>query len=137
MTTKKLYLFDVIKFNEQGLIPAIAQDYKSGQVLMMAWMNRQSLEMTFKTGTAHYFSRSRGKLWQKGETSGHIQQVKEVLIDCDYDCLLLKVEQSGVACHTGRANCFFNKIGNDFKITINQKIKIATEKTYDRNKAGE
>lgn len=99
-----------LKFNEQGLIPAIAQDHSSGEILMQAWMNRESLELTLQTGFATYFSRSRKALWKKGETSGHLQEVVEIIADCDFDCLLLKVKQQGPACHTGKKNCFFNKI---------------------------
>lgn len=99
-----------IKFDEKGLVPAIAQDYKTGEVLMFAWMNKESLQETVKTNFAHYFSRSRNKLWKKGETSGHVQEVKEILIDCDNDCLILKIKQTGVACHTGARTCFFRNL---------------------------
>ena len=99
-----------LKFNEQGLIPAIVQDHSSGEILMQAWMNLESLELTLQTGFATYFSRSRKALWKKGETSGHLQEVVEIIADCDFDCLLLKVKQQGPACHTGKKNCFFNKI---------------------------
>jgi phosphoribosyl-AMP cyclohydrolase len=102
---------DAVKWNEHGLVAAIAQDALSKDVLMMAWMNRESLALTLQTGDAHYWSRSRRALWKKGESSGHIQHVKEMRLDCDGDTLLLKVEQvGGVACHTGRANCFFNRL---------------------------
>ena len=123
---------DIIKFNEKGLIPAIAQDYKTGDVLMMAWMNKESLELTIREKVVCYFSRSRQKLWKKGEISGQIQNLKEVLIDCDGDSILLKVEQIGVACHTGRKNCFFYKLEDDNKITINQEILISGEKLYGK-----
>ncbi|MDB9538707.1 phosphoribosyl-AMP cyclohydrolase [Anabaenopsis tanganyikae CS-531] len=100
-----------LQFNSQGLIPAIAQDYKDGTVLMMAWMNQESLEKTLATGEAHYWSRSRSQLWHKGATSGHIQKVKEFLYDCDGDTILIKVEQIGdIACHTGARSCFFNSV---------------------------
>src|SRR5919109_1212288 len=99
--------FSVLQFNEQGLIPAIVQDVATGQVLMLAYMNRQALERTLTTGLAHYWSRSRANLWQKGETSGHIQHVREIRYDCDADTLLLRVEQVGVPCHTGARSCFF------------------------------
>jgi phosphoribosyl-ATP pyrophosphohydrolase/phosphoribosyl-AMP cyclohydrolase len=99
-----------LKFNEQGLIPAIAQDSNTGEVLMQAWMNQESLELTIKTGFATYFSRSRNGLWKKGETSGNLQKVLKITADCDFDCLLLTVEQKGAACHTGKKNCFFNPI---------------------------
>ena len=101
-------LLDAVKWNQQGLVAAIAQDVRSQEVLMLAWMNRESLQLTLDTGEAHYWSRSRRALWKKGETSGHIQQVKELRLDCDGDALLLKVEQTGgVACHTGRRRCFY------------------------------
>jgi phosphoribosyl-AMP cyclohydrolase len=96
-----------LTFNDQGLIPAIAQDGATGEVLMMAWMNRESLARTVETGEAVYWSRSRQKLWHKGETSGNIQKVQEIRTDCDKDVLLLKIEQvGGAACHTGRRSCF-------------------------------
>jgi phosphoribosyl-ATP pyrophosphohydrolase/phosphoribosyl-AMP cyclohydrolase len=98
-----------IKFNKDDLVPAIAQDWKTGDVLMLAYMNREAIEKTISTGRAHYFSRSREKLWLKGETSGHFQEVKSIYYDCDGDTILLKVEQKGVACHTGERTCFFRK----------------------------
>ena len=100
-----------VSFNEQGLIPAIAQDAESGDVLMMAWMNADALEQTARTREAVYYSRTRGKLWHKGESSGHVQQVHEIRIDCDADVILLKVEQlGGIACHTGRRSCFYRRL---------------------------
>ncbi|MFT7087477.1 MAG: molybdenum ABC transporter molybdate-binding protein [Rickettsiales bacterium] len=99
-----------IKFDEKGLVPAIAQDYKTGEVLMFAWMNKASLEETIKTKFAHYFSRSRQNLWKKGETSGNTQRVHEILIDCDNDCLIIKIDQKGVACHTGTRTCFYRNL---------------------------
>jgi len=102
-------LLEQIQWNDQGLVAAIAQDASSLEVLMMAWMNRESLQLTLDTGDAHYWSRSRKSLWKKGETSGHIQHVKELRLDCDGDTLLMKVEQvGGVACHTGRRRCFYH-----------------------------
>jgi phosphoribosyl-AMP cyclohydrolase / phosphoribosyl-ATP pyrophosphohydrolase len=101
--------FSVLQFNEQGLIPAIVQDIATGQVLMLAYMNREALEQTLATGLVHYWSRSRAKLWQKGETSGHIQHLREIRYDCDADTLLVIVEQEGVACHTGELSCFFQR----------------------------
>lgn len=94
----------------KGLIPAIIQDFKTNQVLMLAYMNKESFEKTLKTKKTCFYSRSRQSLWNKGETSGHIQEVKEIMIDCDMDTILIKVKQNGVACHTGEMSCFFNKV---------------------------
>ncbi len=100
-----------INWPEDGLVPAIAQDATTGRVLMVAWMDREALKRTVETGEAIYWSRSRRKLWHKGEESGHTQKVKEIRIDCDADVILLQVEQQGgIACHTGRASCFFSKL---------------------------
>lgn len=100
-----------IKWNEQGLVPAIAQDSITGEILMLAWMNRESLELSVEEGRAVYWSRSRQKLWRKGEESGHVQRLKEVRIDCDADTVLIKVEQlGGIACHTGRRSCFYRRL---------------------------
>jgi phosphoribosyl-AMP cyclohydrolase len=99
-----------LKFDAQGLIPAIAQQHDSGEVLMLAWMNRQAIEQTIATGRVCYWSRSRGALWRKGETSGQVQRLVELRVDCDLDALLVKVDQTGVACHTGRRACFFNRV---------------------------
>ncbi len=96
-----------IAFDASGLVPAIAQQHDTGEVLMMAWMNAEAVRETLATGRVCYFSRSRGKLWRKGETSGQTQQLKDLRVDCDGDTLLLLVHQDGVACHTGRRNCFF------------------------------
>jgi phosphoribosyl-AMP cyclohydrolase len=102
---------DEIKWTEDGLVPAIAQEAGSGRVLMFAWMNRESLARTVAEGRAVYWSRSRGKLWPKGEESGHVQRVKSLRLDCDGDVLLLEIEQvGGIACHTGRASCFFREL---------------------------
>lgn len=103
-----------LKYNSDGLVPAIAQDYKTKEVLMLAYMNKEAFELTLKTGKATYFSRSRQSLWIKGETSGHFQYVKEIRYDCDKDTLLLLIEQVGAACHTGNYSCFYRKI-DDFK----------------------
>ncbi|MGN6137174.1 MAG: phosphoribosyl-AMP cyclohydrolase [Aureliella sp.] len=100
-----------------GLLPAIAQDAETGQVLMMAWMNREALEETLATGRAVYFSRSRQRLWRKGEESGHVQTVDSVHIDCDADAILLKVRQAGAACHEGFASCFFRQLNSDGSTT--------------------
>ena len=100
-----------LKWNEQGLVPAIAQDWQTGEVLMLAWMNREALELTAREGRAIYWSRTRRALWRKGEESGHVQQLKELRIDCDADTVLMRVEQvGGIACHTGRRSCFFQKL---------------------------
>lgn len=99
-----------LKYTSDGLIPAIAQDTVSGEVLMMAWMTAESLVLTLETGRVTYWSRSRQALWQKGETSGHIQTLNSLYIDCDRDCLLLKVTQQGAACHTNRRHCFYTEI---------------------------
>lgn len=100
-----------LKFDKEGLIPAIVQNADNGDVLMFAYMNQEALERTVKTGLAHFYSRSRGRLWQKGEESGHFQQVREIRYDCDGDVLLLLVDQEGVACHTGHRSCFFRRLG--------------------------
>jgi phosphoribosyl-AMP cyclohydrolase len=102
-----------IRWNADGLVPAIAQDATSGDILMMAWMNAESLKLTAEEGQAVYWSRSRGKLWRKGETSGHQQVIHEIRLDCDDDVILLKVEQKGgMACHTGRRSCFYRRLEN-------------------------
>lgn len=102
---------DEVRFDDQGLIPAISQDAVSGQILMVAWMNRESLVETARTGRAVFWSRSRKRLWRKGEESGHVQQVLELRLDCDSDVILMKVEQlGGIACHTGRASCFYRRL---------------------------
>lgn len=105
---------DTIAWNEQGLIPAIAQDFDTGEILMVAWMNRESLALTVSEQRAIYWSRSRQKLWRKGEESGHVQRIHDIRLDCDNDVLLLKVEQIGsIACHTGRRSCFFQQLQDD------------------------
>ena len=107
-----LDITDIIKkiaFDKLGLVPAVAQHYQTGEVLMLAWMNKEAIEKTILTGDVHYWSRSRNQLWRKGETSGHTQKLKSLLIDCDGDTLLVKVAQVGPACHTGQKTCFFTK----------------------------
>jgi phosphoribosyl-AMP cyclohydrolase len=100
-----------VRFDDQGLIPAISQDAQTGQILMVAWMNAESLAETVSTGRAVFWSRSRSRLWRKGEESGHVQRLQELRLDCDGDVLLLKVEQIGaIACHTGRASCFYRRL---------------------------
>jgi len=118
------------KFDENGLIPAIAQDSKTGQVLMVAYMNRESLELTIQTGYATYFSRSRKKLWKKGEESGHFQKVEQILIDCDQDCLLLKVIVDAGQCHTGYQSCFYRAM----KKGSSKNLEFVAQKVYDPNK---
>src|ERR1043166_2606265 len=103
-------LYEQLKFNADGLIPAIVQEQSTSRVLMMAWMNRASLERTLETGRTHFWSRSRQKFWMKGETSGHVQQVRDVAFDCDGDTLLIQVEQTGAACHEGYKSCFFRSV---------------------------
>ena len=115
---------DEVPWNGEGLIAAVAQDATSGRVLTVAWMNREALRETAQTSQAVYWSRSRNKLWRKGEESGHVQQVREVRIDCDADAILLKVEQvGGIACHTGRESCFFRKLENGRWVTIDPVLK--------------
>ena len=104
---------DEIKWDEKGLVPAIAQDYQTNKILMVAWMNREALRLTVEKQRAVYWSRSRQKLWPKGEESGHVQNIKEIRLDCDNDVIVLKVEQlGGIACHTGRESCFFKRFEN-------------------------
>jgi len=115
---------ETIQFNETGMVPAIAQDHITGEILMMAWMNKEALSLSIETQQAVYYSRSRKKLWFKGEESGHSQEIIEIFTDCDHDVILLKVKQNGgIACHTGRANCFFNKLKNDKWVSIADVIK--------------
>lgn len=110
-TISKTDFLNAVAFNADGLVPAIAQDSASGAVLMLAWMNREALEKTLETGAVTYWSRSRKSLWTKGETSGHTQNLIAAHVDCDGDALLLKVDQTGPACHTGEAVCFYRKLG--------------------------
>ncbi|MEI4486267.1 phosphoribosyl-AMP cyclohydrolase [Frigidibacter sp. MR17.14] len=109
-----------LRYDAQGLIPAIAQDHLSGEVLMMAWMNAQSLEKTLESGVVTYWSRSRGELWAKGATSGHVQRLVELRVDCDRDCLLLLVDQTGPACHTNRRSCFYTALREGAEVEILQ-----------------
>ena len=121
-----------LKFDANGLIPAIVQDAGSNEVLMMAWMNRDSLEKTVSTGKTHFFSRSRNKLWLKGESSGHVQNVKSIRTDCDKDTLLILVEQVGAACHDGYYSCFYreHQLEGDWKI-VGRKV-FEPEKVYKK-----
>ncbi|MCX7941295.1 MAG: phosphoribosyl-AMP cyclohydrolase [Elusimicrobiota bacterium] len=126
-------LVKMLKFDEKGLIPAVVQDYKDGKVLMVAYMNEEAFLETVKTGKAHFYSRSRKKLWMKGEESGNIQIVKEILLDCDNDCVLIKVEQvGGASCHTGYRSCFFRKITKDGKLKLVERKIFDPEKVYSR-----
>ena len=118
-----------LKFDDNGLIPAIAQQFDSGEVLMMAWMNRDAVIASLEEGRVVYWSRSRQALWRKGEQSGQVQTLKEMRWDCDRDTILLQVDQDGVACHTGRRNCFFNAVRGD-KIEIIADVEIDPDKLY-------
>lgn len=124
-------LFEQLKFNADGLIPAIIQDRDSGRVLMMAWMNRAALEKTLETGRTWFWSRSRQKFWMKGETSGHVQVVRDIAVDCDGDTLLIQVEQTGAACHEGYRSCFFRSVGGsppEWRVT--EARLVAPETVY-------
>ena len=115
---------DTVRFNADGLVGAIAQDAVSLRVLTLAWMNREALARTAETGEAHYWSRSRRRLWRKGEASGHVQKVRSIRLDCDNDAILLEVEQTGgIACHTGREHCFFQRLEGDRWVTVEPVIK--------------
>jgi phosphoribosyl-AMP cyclohydrolase len=117
-----------VNWAEDGLVPAIAQDAVSGRVLMVAWMNREALRLTAESGEAVYWSRSRKKLWHKGEESGHVQKVREIRLDCDNDVVLLQVEQGGgIACHTGRESCFFSRLENGRWVETDAVIKNPEE----------
>ena len=124
-------LLNQLTFNNEGLIPAIAQQFDSGEVLMLAWMSPESIEATLKEERVVYWSRSRRKLWRKGETSGHVQTLMEFRWDCDSDTILLQVDQSGVACHTGRGNCFFNSL-RDGNMTTNSRVDVDPESLSNR-----
>ncbi len=115
-------LIESIKFNDAGLVPAIAQDATSGRVLMMAWMNEEAVQHTLNTGYAHYYSRSRQSQWKKGESSGHVQKVLDMHLDCDGDTILLTIEQAGPACHTNRASCFYKQRQGDDWVTIENPL---------------
>ncbi len=116
--------FDQVRWDENGLAPVVTQDAASGRVLTLAWMNREALAETARSGAAVYWSRSRGRLWRKGEESGHVQKVLEVRLDCDADAILLRVEQvGGIACHTGRESCFFRKLDNGRWVATDPVLK--------------
>lgn len=119
---------DTVKWDANGLVPAIAQDAATSRVLTLAWMNRESLAKTVATGEAHYWSRSRRRLWKKGEESGHVQKVREVRLDCDDDVVLLAVEQAGgIACHTGRPSCFFRRLEGERWVTVDPVLRDPRE----------
>ena len=120
-------LLQTLKFDADGLLPAIVQDATSGEVLMMAWMNKEALQKTLDTGKTHFFSRSRNKLWLKGESSGHVQHVRSVAVDCDADVLLVKVAQVGAACHDGYYSCFYR----EYKPTDDSPWKVIGRKVFD------
>lgn len=123
------------EINGEKLITAIAQDYETNEILMVANMNKEALEKTLETGKAHYWSTSRGKLWLKGESSGHVQEVHDVLVDCDMDAVLLKVKQNGAACHEGYYSCFFRKINTDNTPDIetlnNEDVEVISERLFN------
>lgn len=119
---------ETVKWDDDGLVPAIAQDAASGRVLNLAWMNREALALTIETGVAHYWSRSRARLWRKGEQSGHVQKVKSLRLDCDEDVVLMQVEQQGgIACHTGRQSCFFRRLENGEWVEVDPVLKDPRE----------
>jgi phosphoribosyl-AMP cyclohydrolase len=125
-----MHWLDEINWDSDGLVPVIAQDHKTGKVLMFAWMNREALQLTNESQQAVYFSRSRNKLWRKGEESGHTQKVHEIRVDCDEDVILLRIEQvGGIACHTGRNSCFFKKL-EDGHWKIDQPVIKNPEDIY-------
>jgi phosphoribosyl-AMP cyclohydrolase len=127
MSAKDIWL-NKVKWTDDGLVPVITQDEASGSILMFAWMNREALRLTAERGEAVYWSRSRKKLWHKGEESGHVQKVKEIRLDCDEDVVLLKVEQvGGIACHTGRQNCFFQKLEHGQWVVTEPVVKDPAE----------
>ncbi len=129
MATELETLLAEVAFNADGLVPAIAQQHDTGEILMMAWMNREAVSETLESGRVCYYSRSRGKLWRKGESSGQIQHLHELRIDCDGDTLLLLVDQEGVACHTGRHNCFFRAV-RDGKLETIAEVEIDPGELY-------
>ncbi len=113
---------DEIKFDDKGLIPAVIQDYQNGEILMLAYMNMESLQKTLSSGKTHFWSRSRQKFWLKGESSGHVQEIKEVFIDCDMDTLVFKVDQKVAACHMGYRSCFYRKIEGEKLTVVGEKV---------------
>jgi len=131
MTDNTDRLLDIVKFDDKGLVAAIAQQYDTGETLMMAWMNEQAVRETLRTGQVHYWSRSRNALWHKGETSGQTQALKELRVDCDGDTLLLLVDQTGVACHTGRRTCFFRAF-RDGEIVETEPVQVDPHALYGK-----
>ena len=123
-------VLDAISFDDRGLVAAVAQQHDSGEVLMMAWMNREAIEETLRTGRVCYWSRSRNTLWRKGEQSGQVQALVEMRVDCDGDTLLLLVDQTGVACHTGRRSCFFRAVRNG-ALDVIAEVEIDPGELYD------
>ena len=123
-------LLERVSFNDEGLLPVIVQDINTGEVLMMAWMNREAVEKTLDTGKTHFWSRSRKRIWLKGEVSGHYQLVKEIRVDCDEDVLLIKVEQVKAACHTGYRSCFFRKVNEKGELELVAKKVFEPKKIY-------
>lgn len=124
-------VLDSLPWNADGLLPAIAQQFDSGEVLMLAWMNRDALEETLQTGRVCYWSRSRQSFWRKGESSGQVQMLKELRLDCDGDTILLKVDQTGPACHTGRRDCFYNKVEGD-RVVVDKEPLIDPKELYGK-----
>ncbi len=122
-------VFDALRFDADGLLPAVAQHADSGEVLMFAWMNREALRETLQSGRVCYFSRSRRSLWRKGETSGNVQQLKELRFDCDGDVILMKVHQTGPACHTGRASCFYLKVEGE-QVIVDRDVDVDPSAMY-------
>ena len=120
-----------LPWNTDGLLPAIAQQYDSGEVLMLAWMNRAALDETLTSGRVCYWSRTRQALWRKGESSGQVQMLKELRLDCDGDTLLLEVDQTGPACHTGRRDCFYNRVDSD-RVVVDKAIQIDPAELYGK-----
>ena len=124
-------VLDALPWNADGLLPAMAQQYDSDEVLMLAWMNRSALNETLRTGRVCYWSRSRRALWRKGESSGQVQMLKELRLDCDGDTLLLKVDQTGPACHTGRRDCFYNRVDGD-RVVVDRAVQIDPAELYGK-----
>jgi phosphoribosyl-AMP cyclohydrolase len=129
MQSKDLAFLSTIKWNTHGLVPSIVQDAESGEVLMLAWMNEHAIRQTLASGQAHFYSRSRRAMWHKGETSGHVQHVVEMSVDCDADVLLIKVRQIGGACHEGYRSCFFRQVDEQ------GGLKVVAERVFDPAKA--